>query len=187
MYKKIIVVLATSLTLFAGVEESKIKPVMIEKTEKITSILKTSTSTKAQKESKIINLVEKVFSYETMAKISLGKRWSTLNGGQQNKFVQRFKEKLQKSYFDKLELYNNQRIIIKDSQKINPSRISLESVVIGKDTNYNIMYKFYKNGNKNDWLIYDVDLAGVSIVQSYRQQFNDFLKTKSFDELLKSL
>jgi len=37
------------------------------------------------------------------------------------------------------------------------------------------------------WFIYDVNLVGVSIIQTYRKQFSEFLKTKSFDQLLKSL
>ena len=34
-----------------------------------------------------------------------------------------------------------------------------------------------KNG---EWFIYDIDLVGVSIIQTYRQQFAGLLKEKSF-------
>ena len=33
--------------------------------------------------------------------------------------------------------------------------------------------------------IYDIDLVGVSIIQTYRQQFAGLLKEKSFDEMFK--
>ena len=49
-----------------------------------------------------------------------------------------------------------------------------------KDT---LDYDFYeKNG---EWFIYDIDLVGVSIIQTYRQQFAGLLKEKSFDEMFK--
>ncbi|MFY4820212.1 ABC transporter substrate-binding protein, partial [Aliarcobacter butzleri] len=43
---------------------------------------------------------------------------------------------------------------------------------------------FYnKSKDSNEWLIYDVDLVGVSIIQTYRQQFAGILKEKTFDEM----
>ncbi|MHM47284.1 ABC transporter substrate-binding protein, partial [Campylobacter coli] len=45
--------------------------------------------------------------------------------------------------------------------------------------------KFYNNNN--DWLIYDIDVLGVSIVQTYRSQFGDILANQDFDTLLQKL
>ncbi|MCH3852596.1 ABC transporter substrate-binding protein, partial [Campylobacter jejuni] len=49
----------------------------------------------------------------------------------------------------------------------------------------NIIFKFYNNNN--DWLIYDIDVLGVSIVQTYRSQFGDILANQDFDTLLQKL
>ena len=72
-------------------------------------------------------------------------------------------------------------------KKVKSTRITLQSNIIGKDETYKVVYKFYKQKNRNNWLIYDVDLVGVSIVQTYRKQFQEYLKTKSFKQLLQSL
>ncbi|EAH9104456.1 toluene tolerance protein, partial [Campylobacter jejuni] len=45
--------------------------------------------------------------------------------------------------------------------------------------------KFYNDNN--NWLIYDVDVLGVSIVQTYRSQFGDILANQGFDALLQKL
>ena len=42
----------------------------------------------------------------------------------------------------------------------------------------------FENGN---WLINDVTIEGISVVNNYRRQFYSFLKKSSFDELLKKL
>ena len=51
---------------------------------------------------------------------------------------------------------------------------------------YEIIYKFYKTSS-NDWLIYDVDILGVSIIQAYRTQFADALAKESFEKLMEKL
>ena len=43
---------------------------------------------------------------------------------------------------------------------------------------------FYKKKQNNQWYIYDVELVGVSIIQTYRKQFSEFLKTKTVKELI---
>ena len=91
------------------------------------------------------------------------------------------------SYLDKLRLYNNQKVIIGSPKKIKPNRIIFDAQVIGVDDTYKVEYLFYRNDKNNQWYIYDVVLVGVSIIQTYRNQFAEFLKTKSVTELTQSL
>ena len=187
MLKKIILLFLITHSFLFGIEESKIKSTMQDKIGLITMILKNNSLTKKQKEIKIVQTVEELFDYDTMAMISLGRRWKDFKKSEQKEFTQLFKKKLQHSYFDKLDLYTDQKIVVANPEKIKANRITLKSDIISKDETYEVDYKFYKVNAKDQWLIYDVNLAGVSIVQSYRKQFDEFLKTKSFDQLLQSL
>ena len=45
-----------------------------------------------------------------------------------------------------------------------------------------ICLKFHKK-SENEYLLYDIDILGVSIIQTYRAQFED-LKNAGFDEIL---
>ena len=45
-----------------------------------------------------------------------------------------------------------------------------------------MLYKFY-NAN-NSWKIYDIEIQGVSIIRSYRSQFNEILQRGTIDDLL---
>jgi len=49
-----------------------------------------------------------------------------------------------------------------------------------------VLYKFYRSKTRA-WVIYDVDVLGVSIIQTYRQQFAEVLQEHDFDELLRRL
>jgi len=167
--------------------ESQIQKVMDTKVHQVLSILKKSSLSQKQKEQKSIRIMDPIFSYQTMAMISLGKTWKTLSSTQKRQFTKAFENKMKRSYVDKLRLYKNQRVIIKALKKVKPTRITLENYIIGKTETFKVKYLFYKNTKNAQWYIYDVHLAGVSIVQTYRKQFASFLKTKSFQQLLKSL
>ena len=92
-----------------------------------------------------------------------------------------FEDKIKKSYSDKLELYNDQKVKILSLEPYNNSRLQLKTELVGKEGTYSINYNFYEKDG--EWFIYDVDLIGVSIIQTYRQQFGGLLKEKSFDEM----
>ncbi len=169
-----------------AIVESQIQPVMNKKVHQVLNILKNTTLTQKQKDQQSIMIMDSVFDYNIMAKISLGKRWRTLYKKKKKAFTQVFEHKIKHSYVDKLRLYSNQKVLIKTLRKVKSTRISLETQVIGKTDTYKVMYLFYKN-KQNQWFIYDVRLAGVSIIQTYRKQFKAFLKTKTFKQLLNSL
>lgn len=187
MLKKLLLLSLLSIVFVHGVEEKKIQSVMTVKVKKALSILQSKSFSQKQKEKKSIAIMDNIFDYKTMSKISLGKQWKKLTSKQQKQFTISFEKKLKASYIDKLKLYTNQKVISKGLKKVKSNRITLKNDIVGKSETYTITYLFYKHKTKNDWLIYDVKLAGVSVIQTYRKQFSAFLKTKSFSQLLKSL
>ncbi len=187
MKTKIILLMLLSTVLLFGVEKSQIRKSMIGKVSKITTTLENKSYSMQKKEKMIFKVVDDIFSYKTMSKISLGKYWKTLTPSQKSSFEKKFEKKLKQSYFNKVKLYNNQKTVFKNIKETKKNRIVLVSALVGKDENYKIIYKFFKEKNGDNWLIYDVNLMGVSIIQTYRKQFAGFLKTKSFEQLLKTL
>jgi len=187
MLKKIIALLLLSIVSLHAIEEQQIKKVMDTKVGKVLTILKDNTLSQHQKEQKSIQVIDDVFDYDIMAQISLGKQWRSLSKSEKAQFSERFEKKLKLSYLDKLRLYNNERVIIKEVQKVKPTRSTLETLIIGRDDTYKVIYLFYKNGSNSQWYIYDVNLVGVSILQTYRKQFSEFLQTKTVKQLIESL
>lgn len=187
MLKKVIMLLLLSVVSIYAIEEQNIQKVMDSKVREVLLVLKDKTLSQKQKEQKNIRVIDIAFDYYTMAQISLGNRWKSLSKNEQIQFSNAFEKKIKLSYLDKLRLYNNQKVIIKNLKKIKPDRITLETQVIGLDDTYKVIYLFYKNKQNNQWYIYDVELVGVSIIQTYRKQFSEFLNTKSVKQLIESL
>lgn len=187
MLKKVMMLLLLSVVSTYAVEEQNIKQVMHTKVNKVLLVLKDKTLSQQQKEEKNLGVMDDIFDYNIMSQISLGNRWKSLTKNEKTQFSHAFEKKIKLSYLDKLRLYNNQDVIIKELKKIKPTRSTLETEIIGRDGTYKVVYLFYKNTQNNQWYIYDVDLVGVSIIQTYRKQFSEFLKTKSVKQLIESL
>ena len=183
---KSFLILAFVITSANAVKQDEIQPIMTKKIDSVLTILEQKSLPMSQKGQQIIKIIDEVFDYELMAKIALGKEiWDTLSEEKQKTFTKIFETRLKNSYIEKLELYNDQKVKILGLKPHNKNRLQLESELLGKDGVYNINYNFYnKSKDGENWLIYDVDLLGVSIIQTYRQQFSGLLKEKTFDEML---
>lgn len=166
-------------------KQNDIESGMKSKIDKVLVVLKKKESN-TQKGQQIISVMDPVFDYNLMSKLSLGSNtWSSLSPNQQKEFMRLFVSKLKQSYVDKLDLYHNQIVVYKGVKPYQNGRLQLQTELSGKGEKYKINYNFYNNNG--NWMIYDVVLDGVSIVQTYRQQFAGILKEKNFDQLLVQL
>ena len=184
--KIILLALFSAVSLFA-ISEEQIKPTMQKTTQDAIEVLKNVNLSKDEKISKMFAVFDPYFDYEQMSKIALSKRYNNLNAEQKAKFNKAFEERLKSSYVDKLLSYKNQTINFKDVTKPNENRYFLNADLVGEDgKNYGFTYKFY-NAKEHGWLIYDVEILGVSIIQTYRSQFDSLMENESFENLLSKL
>src|SRR5574344_1618706 len=96
-----------------AIQKEQIVDVMTQKIDSVISILKDTNIDLEQKKVDIINVVNNVFDFELMARISLGKEiWDKLSNEEQIEFVKTFEYTLKRSYTNKLELYTNQKVKI---------------------------------------------------------------------------
>ena len=183
---KILFLITFAITSANAMKQDEIQTVMTKKIDNVLTILEQKNLPINKKGEQIIKIIDEVFDYELMARIALGKEtWDTLNEQKQKEFTKIFETKLKNSYIEKLELYNDQKVKILGLNPYKNARLQLETELLGKEGTYKINYNFYnKSKDSEQWLIYDVDLVGVSIIQTYRQQFAGLLKEKTFDEML---
>lgn len=169
-----------------GVSENEIKPDVQARTDKAIAVLKDASLDNAAKSKALFEIFDPIFDYKQMAKISLGKRYNALSASEQAEFDAAFEQKLKTSYIDKLLSYTNQTVEIKDASKPQPNRYWLKSELNSEGKTYEFIYKFYDAGERG-WLLYDLDIIGVSVIQTYRSQFADALANASVSELIAKL
>lgn len=134
---------------------------------------------------KINKIVSPIFDFPLMAKLALGrKHWPKLTAAQQEEFTRLFVERLKSSYREKVSLYTNEEVMFKPAVK-NKSMVYIPMELKTKDKKIALMHKLRKVGER--WKIYDVEIQGISILLTYRSQFDDILSKGTVEDLLARL
>ena len=122
-----------------------------------------------------------------MARLSLGKKhWKALSKAKRKEFSELFVKRLKESYLDKLDLYTDEEIVVDEAKLTKKNRVEVLTYLVSKEDKKEMIYKLYKS-KKKEWMVYDVDILGVSIVQTYRSQFSGILKKESMEQLMERL
>ena len=151
----------------------------------VTKVLQTKTIAQETKERIIDKIVTPIFDFPLMAKLVLGRNhWPQFSEPQREKFTTLFTKRLKTSYREKISLYTDETGSLKPAQRTNTTA-SIPMELVSKDKKMAILYKLRKVGK--GWRIYDVEIEGVSILLTYRSQFDDILRRGSAEDLLRRL
>ena len=133
----------------------------------------------------VVEIITPMFDFALMAKLSLGKKhWPGLTKEQKDRFTDLFVTRLRKSYLNKLTTYTDEEIIYEPPVEVK-KKIHIPTRLISKGREISMLYKFYNSNN--NWKVYDIEIQGVSIIRSYRSQFNEILQRGTMDDLLKKM
>jgi len=183
-YIAMMVLLVFAGSVFAG-EKENVEALLKSKIEAVLQILPDKNTPQAEKNKKIMEIVEPAFDFSLMAKLTLGKTsWQEMNGQQQKEFIDLFVTRLKASYLDKSSLYSDEKVAYKPAIEAG-DKIHVPIDVIGKEKTVQVLYKFYSSNGA--WKIYDVEINGVSLIQSYKSQFTEILKNGTTETLLQEL
>lgn len=164
-------------------DTESVKNLTRQKINAVIDHLKNGTIDKNARDQKVVKEINPLFDFSQMAKLSMGKKnWVMMNEAQRAEFNDLFVKRLQESYLEKLDLYTDEEVIVDDAVFVK-KRIHVRTHLLSDDNNIEMIYKFYKKSDSS-WLVYDVEIMGVSIVQTYRSQFAGILKDQSVEELL---
>ena len=148
-------------------------------------ILQNKDLSQQAKNSKVVEIVTPMFDFKLMAKLSLGKKhWPGLSQDQRERFTELFIERLRGSYLDKLTAYTDEKVVCETPVAVK-KKVHVPTQLISKDKKISMLYKLYPSSNS--WKIYDIEIEGVSIIRSYRSQFNEILQKGTVEDLLQKM
>ena len=149
------------------------------------TVLQNKDLSQETRNSEVEKIVTPMFDFTLMGKLSLGKTyWPELSPDQRERFTELFVERLRRSYLNKLTAYTDEKIIYESPVAVK-KKVHMPTLLISKGKKISMLYKLYPTNNS--WKIYDVEIEGVSIIRSYRSQFNEILQKGTFDELLQKM
>jgi phospholipid transport system substrate-binding protein len=128
-----------------------------------------------------------------MGQLALGRtHWPKLNAAQRERFIQLFVERLKALYLEKTSLYTNEKFVLKPAV-FKKDLVQIPMTLISEGKEIAILYKLHKLDERSKdkaagrWRIYDVEIEGVSILLTYRSQFDDILRHGTVEDLLTQL
>jgi len=158
-------------------------------TDKILSILANpalkAPSKTAERERLIRQAVDERFDWGEMARRSLATHWAKRTAEERKEFVSLFADLLERTYRKKAEDYSGEKVLYEGENKEGDYATVKVKIVTQKNKDIPVEYRLKKKGN--GWLIYDVSIEGVSLINNYRTQFNSIIQQSSYDNLVKKL
>ncbi len=157
------------------------------KWDAVISVLRNTDIDQKEKEKRINKAVNPIFDFPLMAKLALGKKhWPQLTPPQQERFTQLFIQRLRTSYREKVSFYTDEKVQFKPAIQKDKTICYIPMELISKDKKAIILHKLRKGDDKR-WKVYDVEIQGVSILLTYRSQFDDILQKGTVEDLLARL
>ena len=142
-------------------------------------------SAAADRRARVRKIADEIFDYGEMSKRALGVHWQQLSPADRERFVRLYSDLLDRAYFDKIDSYNGEKVQYLNAKVEGDQATVPTKVVTEKGTEIPVDYRMVRQGDR--WVVYDVNIEGVSLVSNYRSQFDRIIRTASVAELMKRL
>lgn len=162
---------------------------LLAKWDAVITVLQNKELEQNLKKKIIDKIISPTFDSELMAKLVLGRtHWPKLTAPQHKRFTELFTKRLESFYLEKITFYKDEKVLFKPAMQ-KKNTIYIPMVLISNDKEVAILYKLHKMDEERKdkvtehWKIYDVEVQGVSILLTYRSQFDDILHRGGVKEL----
>jgi len=159
-----------------------------EKSDEVIRVVNTSPNKDARLTG-LKNAVGTTINFELLSQRTLGRHWATLSEGQQTEFVQALQELIETNYSQRL---GNETIepgsytVQFTDERERRGRYTVAGVVSSRGDTYFVEVRLQK-GAADEWQIYDVVTDDISLQEAYAESFDEIIRTKGFDELLRRI
>jgi phospholipid transport system substrate-binding protein len=131
-------------------------------------------------------IAEEIFDFDDTAKRTLARHWAQRTPAEREEFVKLFSDVFEHAYLSKVELYQGERVTyLGDSVEAGVATVKTRFLT-KQGSQLNVDYRMQR-ASSGRWLVYDVLIEGVSLVENYRNQFNSVIQRSSYQELVRKL
>lgn len=160
-------------------------------TEEVLDIVRKDKDIQNGHTQKVMELVDKKvlpnFNFTRMTALALGKEWRKASPQQQQQLTTEFRTLLVRTYSNALTSYKNQKIIYKPF-KMAPADVDvLVRTEVQQPGSKPVQLDYSLEKADGGWKVYDVVVAGISLVTNYRDQFNQEVRNGGIDGLVAAI
>ena len=186
-----VLLLGALFALSVGAQEMKPDELVKKVTEEVLTAVKGDKQLAAGDKQKAIKLAEeKVLPYidfEAATRLAVGRAWREASAEQKQKLTTEFRNMLVRTYSNAISAYEGQ------TMKVQPVHMKADETDVTVHNQYvrpgqkpvQLDYQMHKTAQ--GWKIYDISVEGVSLVLTYRSEFDAVVKQQGVDGLIKRL
>ena len=161
-------------------------------TEEVLAIVRTDKDIQDGNHKKVLDLVEsKVlphFNFTRMTRLAVGAPWRQASSAQQQSLTNEFRALLVHTYTSAFTQYRDQVVEYKPLKlQTGDTDVVVRSLVKQKGGGDPIDINYSMEKIDSGWKVYDVTIAGVSLVQNYRSTFSSEIQKSGIDGLIATL
>lgn len=161
---------------------------VLERESRVREILTNPQLDSQRKKGLLVEELSNVFDYFELARRSLAGYWEHLTGRQRTEFTSTLRELIELSVLGRLKPRDDYNFeidaaLVTGREARLPAIVTTSTMIEGDEVE--IELRLYKSGNT--WVMYDMVIDDVSLLNNYRQQFQKIINEKSFDDLLQTM
>ena len=138
-----------------------------------------------RRRAEIRRAADTLFDFPDMSRRALGRHWTDRSPAEREEFTRLFTDLIARTYIGKIDRYAGEAISYV-GERVDGAEASVRSqVVTAKGSQIPVEYRLHRVND--DWSAYDVLIENVSLVGTYRSQFDRIIKAESFASLLRRL
>lgn len=138
-----------------------------------------------RRRAEIRRAADTLFDFPDMSRRALGRHWTDRTPAEREEFTRLFTDLIARTYIGKIDRYAGESISYL-GERVDGAEASVRSrVVTAKGSQIPVEYRLHRVNE--EWSAYDVLIENVSLVGTYRSQFERIIKAESFADLLRRL
>jgi len=188
-----LLLLAASVTACEVRAEGPAPDVLVRNTtEEVLTIVRNDKDIKAGKVDRIVDLIEEKvaphFDFPRMTRLAVGRAWRDATPPQRDALIKEFRTLLVRSYSAAFTAYTGVTVEYRPF-RFNPgdTEASVQTLIKLPDGKESIAVDYDMTLTPNSWKVYDVRVAGASLIINYRNLFALDIDRGGIDGLIKSL
>jgi len=191
MMKKLFALFFAAL-LAGSVDAQETPDALVQRvTEEVLDIVRKDVDIQNGNANKVVDLVDRKvlphFNFHRMTALALGKEWRKASPQQRDQLTAEFRTLLVRTYSNALTGYKNQKVVFKPFRMAPGETDVLVRTEVLQPGSKPVQLDYGLEKGDNGWKVYDVVVAGISLVTNYRDQFTTEVRNGGIDGLIASI
>lgn len=177
--------LLVQVAAWAGAPTEQLRPALEELVQVLEDQALKPDSRAKEREARARAAVIDLVDFPEMARRTLGPHWRSLGESERDEFIRLFRALLEHTYLPKIALYRGERVRFV-GESVDGDLAAVQAVVVTRDRKeVPVLYRLRQRDQR--WLVYDIAVEGISLVNNYRSQFTQIMQRGSYQELAKRI